>query len=88
MAKFFTIEVVQSDVDIQASCLALTPISNTMRSLFKKINLCITEIRLGTKIPTKIELIEAKGNNTEIQLQLSSEPISTEELAYFDKGFE
>jgi len=88
LAKFFTTETLQGDVDDQASCLALTPKNDTMRSLFKKINLCISEVKAGTNIPTKIELIEAKGNNTEIQLQLSSEPISTEELAYFDKGFE
>jgi len=84
LAKFFTTELLKSDIDGKASCLALTPIGSTMRSLFKKINLCISEVIAGTKIPTKIELIEAKGNNTEIQLQLSSEKVSPRELAYFD----
>ena len=36
------------------------------------------------RMPSKIELIEANGNNTEINLQLSSESISAKELAYSD----
>ncbi len=87
LARFFTTESLQGDMDEKSSCLALTPKNDTMQSLFKKINLCIKEVKSGTKIPTKIALIEANGNNTNIQLQLSSEPINKEELAYFDIGF-
>jgi len=94
LAKYFTTKVLQDETNYQASCLALTPISETMQSLFKQINLCMNEIKVCsentestksvTAIPTKIVLIEAKGNKTEIQLQLSSEKVSQEELAYFD----
>jgi len=84
LAKFFTTEVLQSEGGVQVICLALTPISDTMRSLFKQVNLCMSEVNVGTKIPNKIELIEEKGNNTEILLQLSSAKVSPRELAYFD----
>ena len=41
-------------------------------------------IAVPKRMPRKIELIEAKGNKTEINLQLSTKKISPEELAYFD----
>ncbi|MEI6895099.1 MAG: outer membrane lipoprotein carrier protein LolA [Colwellia sp.] len=84
LAKFFTTEVIASNKENQAYCLALTPLSNMMKSLFKQINLCMAEKESTLKIPTQITLIEAKGNNTVIQLQLSSKEISPEELAYFE----
>ena len=94
LAKFFTSKALQGETDEQASCLALTPLSDTMQSLFKQINLCMKEINVNSAqlkmikasvlMPSKIVLIEAKGNNTEIQLRLSSEQISLKELAYFD----
>lgn len=98
LSKFFTTQTLQDETDDQTSCLALIPISDTMRSLFKQINLCMNEAKATnentvstkpvTAIPTKIVLIEAKGNKTEIQLQLSSEQVSPEELAYFGKDFD
>lgn len=84
LANFFTAEKLQDETSANAQCLALTPLSDTMLSLFAQINLCTTRVNTDTKIPTKIELIEAKGNKTEIQLQLSSALISSEELAYFE----
>ncbi|MCW8832658.1 MAG: outer membrane lipoprotein carrier protein LolA, partial [Colwellia sp.] len=84
LSAFFNTEVLDDKTSVQTSCLALTPITNTMQSLFEKIILCVNEINSGTKIPTKIELIEAKGNNTEILLQLSSDKVSPEEFAYFE----
>jgi len=98
LAKFFTSKVLQDETNDQVLCLALTPISATMRNLFKQINLCMNEAKASSEnttliksvsaIPSKIVLIEVKGNKTEIQLQLSSEKLSPEELAYFDKGFD
>ncbi|PCH94978.1 MAG: hypothetical protein COB83_10070 [Gammaproteobacteria bacterium] len=94
LAKFFTRKTLQDETDEHSSCLALTPKSDTMRSLFKQINLCMKEMKFisaqtqvtktSVVMPSKIVLIEAEGNNTEIQLQLSSEQISSQELAYFD----
>ena len=89
LARFFIIESLPSNAaEGHSLCLALTPISDTMQSLFKKINLCTSEDNTGVSIskamPRKIELIEAKGNKTEINLQLSTKQISPEELAYFD----
>ena len=101
LARFFIIESLPSNAaEGHSLCLALTPISDNMQSLFKKINLCMSEDHTGGSIskampktksiavpkrmPRKIELIEAKGNKTEINLQLSTKKISPEELAYFD----
>jgi len=84
LAKFFTAQKLEHKSSAGSFCLALTPISNTMQSLFEKIHLCTAELTDGTKLPTKIELIEPKGNRTEINFTLSSEKISSEELAYFE----
>ncbi|NQZ28148.1 MAG: outer membrane lipoprotein carrier protein LolA [Colwellia sp.] len=97
LTRFFIIESLPNNAaDGHSLCLALTPLSETMQSLFKTINLCMSEDNNGGRIssvepkavpkrmPSKIELIEANGNNTEINLQLSSESISAKELAYFD----
>lgn len=84
LEKFFIVEEVKSEENTHIYCLALTPINSTMSSLFSKINLCVTQIEPRIKIPTKIVLIEVKGNMTEIQLQLTSAQITAEELAYFD----
>ena len=100
LTRFFIIESLPNNAaDGHSLCLALTPLSETMQSLFKTINLCMSETSEGGSIstavpknkpkavpkrmPSKIELIEANGNNTEINLQLSSESISAKELAYF-----
>jgi len=84
LEKYFTTELIPQNVDSQVSCLALTPISNTMKSLFKSIDLCFSDVDEGVKIPTKIVLTEVKGNITEIQLHLTLEQISPKELAYFE----
>lgn len=84
LTKFFITSKLQHKTSTGAECLALIPISDTMLNLFAQINLCSIEVNAGTKIPTTIELIESKGNKTEIQLQLSSELVAPEELAYFE----
>lgn len=91
LSKYFKTQAASSHKN-QDTCLGLTPISSTLKSLFVRIHLCVSEVGLesdtgagsGTKIPTQIELIEENTNNTTIQLQLSSGVISAEELAYFE----
>ncbi len=90
LAPYFTTRTITTDVKKQGSCLALTPKSAGLLSLFQQINLCRNnednpkDNNNNTKLPSTITLIEAKGNTTEIRLQLSSEPVSNKELAYFD----
>lgn len=88
LATFFTTKQLSDNARMPEQCLALTPKSDTLSSLFKQITLCSQQVNLDTslvsKIPTKIELIEANGNNTTIHLQLSSDKVSPKELAYFD----
>jgi len=84
LARFFTTKKLEKKPETNLTCLALTPISSTMKSLFESINLCTTELIDGTKLPKKIALIEPKGNHTEINFELSTEPVSATELAYFE----
>lgn len=84
LAKFFTAKKLEKNPDNDLSCLALTPISSTMQSLFEAIHLCTTELSDGSKFPKKIALIEPKGNHTEINFELSTEQVSAAELAYFE----
>lgn len=93
LAPYFTTVTITTDTKKHGLCLALTPKSAALLSLFQQINLCrntvgltdgITKGNNDTKLPSTITLIEAKGNTTEIRLQLSSEPVSSKELAYFD----
>lgn len=88
LATFFSTEKLTEPTSDHETCLALTPKSDMLNSLFKQIKLCSKQANLAanlvTKMPTKIELIEANGNNTNIHLQLSSDKVNHEELAYFD----
>ena len=84
LKTYFIVEEVNSNQNNQPPCLALTPKNGTMKSLFKRINLCVSKHNSGAKVPSKIELIDTKGNETRIQLQLLSEQISPEELSYFE----
>lgn len=84
LANFFTAKKLEKMPGTDFTCLALTPISNTMQSLFEKVHLCTTELSDGRKLPKKIALIEPKGNHTEINFELSTEQITVAELAYFE----
>lgn len=84
LAKFFTAKKLDVKSEANLTCLALTPISSTMQSLFAAIHLCTSELKDGTKLPKKIVLMEPKGNHTEINFELSTEQVNTAELAYFE----
>ncbi len=84
LAKFFTAKKQEQKIETDLTCLALTPISSSMQSLFETIHLCTSELNDGSKFPKKIALIEPKGNHTEINFTLSNEQVSTAELAYFE----
>ncbi len=83
LGKFFTTKNLSND-NAELTCLALTPLSDTMKSLFLQVQMCSKKHNGNTKIPTKITLIEAKGNRTDINFQLSNTPLTSKELAYFD----
>lgn len=84
LATFFTTKTQISNDDKHAQCLALTPKSELLTSLFTQINLCTKHSEKTEQIPSEIELIEENGNNTHIVLQLLDTQISAVELAYFD----
>jgi hypothetical protein len=84
LTRFFYTNKIAQATENSHECIELTPKNNTLKSLFKKINVCSTEVDLDTKLPTTIHLIDPKDNITQIKLELSSDIITTEELAYFD----
>lgn len=94
LTKFFITEKVlhpeqneQESTNLESSihnCTLLTPVSNSLKTLFEKINLCMTSLESEGEMPSAIELIEPNGNNTIILLNLSPEKVSAKELTYFE----
>lgn len=83
LAQFFITQPITND-DATLTCLALTPKSDTMKSLFAQIQLCTKAMNNNVKLPVTIALLEEKGNRTDINFQLSDKPLTAQELAYFD----
>jgi outer membrane lipoprotein-sorting protein len=84
LTTFFTVKKQNTSKQNKSSCLELTPKTNTMQTLFKKIHLCFIRVKNAFTVPTQISLIEAKGNHTHIQLTLSSLPLTPKEWKYFE----